>query len=74
MSAVNLVYIYLDMVGIYLHSAIVKGYSVSRSNIALFRYRWIHLQAAIVQEDSVRRQSSISLFGYRWIHLQPAIV
>ena len=37
------------------------------------RYDWIHLQAAIVKEDSLSRQSSIDLFGYDWIHLHPAI-
>ena len=30
----------------------------------------IHLQAAIVKEDSVSRQSSIDLFGCGYIYLQ----
>jgi hypothetical protein len=45
---------------------------VTAVNLDLFRYSWIYLQAAIVNEDSVSRQSSIDLFRYRWINLQAA--
>jgi hypothetical protein len=35
---------------------------------------WIHVQPAIVKEDSVSRQSRIDLFRYSWIYLLSAIV
>jgi hypothetical protein len=47
---------------------------VSTVNLDLFRYRWIHLQPAIVSDDSVSRQSNIDLFRYCWIRLQAAII
>ena len=43
-------------------------------SIGPFRYRWIHLHAAMIKEDSVSHQTSINLFRYCWIHLQAAIV
>jgi hypothetical protein len=48
--------------------------SMTQSSIDIFRYGWIHLQTAIVKEDSISRQSSIDLLGCGWIHLHPAIV
>ena len=39
-----------------------------------FKYGWIHLQPAIVKEDSVSCQSSINPFRYGWFHLRTAIV
>jgi hypothetical protein len=61
---------YSDIVGFTykLHS---KGGRVSfQSSIGPFRYRWIHLHAAMIKEDSVSHQTSINLFRYCWIHLQ----
>jgi hypothetical protein len=40
----------------------------------LFRYCWIHLQPAVVKENSVSSQHSIDLFGWGWIDLPTAIV
>jgi hypothetical protein len=45
-----------------------------QSSINLFRYRWIHLHAAKVKEDSVNHQSSIDIFKYRKIHLLQAAI
>jgi hypothetical protein len=50
-----------------------RQYQLS-SSIDLRRYGWIHLQATIVKEDSVSRQSNIDLCRYDWIRLQAAIV
>jgi len=44
------------------------------NQIDLFRYGWIRLQPAIVNEGSVSHQSSIGLFRCGCIHLHPAIV
>jgi hypothetical protein len=47
---------------------------VSTVNLDLFRYRWIHLQPAIVNDDRFSRQSSIDIFRYYWIRLQATII
>jgi hypothetical protein len=51
-----------------------EGQRQPSSSTDIFRYGWIHLQPAIVKEDSVSHQSGIDLFRYGWIHLPTAIV